>query len=106
MRKGAALNAVQIAEELIKIRAVQDFSPSEALSFLFDLKKIIRTELKNSNQKGDIFLETCMFDEKLDTLFVLAFDLYNNCRMKIHEIKIAEIKSRTQRAFEIQQKNK
>ena len=91
-------------EELIKIRAVQDFSPSEALSFLFDLKKIIRTKLINSDQKGDIFSETCLFDEKFDTLFFLAFDLYNNCRVKIHEIKIAEIKSRSQRAFEIQQK--
>ena len=91
-------------EELIKIRAVQDFSPSEALSFLFDLKKIIRTELINSDQKSDMFSETCMLDEKFDTLFFQAFDLYNNCRMKIHEIKITEIKSRSQRAFEIQQK--
>ena len=93
-------------EEIIKIRAVQDFSPSEALSFLFDLKKIIRTELINSDQKGDILSETCIFDEKFDTLFVLGFDLYNNCRKKIHEIKIAEIKSQSQRAFEIQQKKK
>ena len=70
-------------EEIIKIRAVQDFSPSEALSFLFDLKKIIRTELINSDQKGEILSETCIFDEKFDTLFVMGFDLYNNCRKKI-----------------------
>ena len=94
-------------EEIIKIRAVQNFSPSEALSFLFDLKKIIRTELINSDQKDDIITEACMFDEKFDTLFFLAFDIYNDCRTKIHDIKIAEIKSRSQRAFEIlQKKNK
>ena len=92
--------------ELIKIRAVQDFSPSKALSFLFGLKKIIRTELRNSDQKDDIISETCIFDEKFDTLFVLGFDLYNDCRSKIHEIKIGEIKSQSQRAFEIQQKKK
>lgn len=91
-------------EELIKLRAVQDFSPSEALSFIFDLKKIIRNELINSDQKDDLFLESTVFDEKLDALFALAFDLYNKCRMKINDIKIAEIKSRSQRAFEIQQK--
>lgn len=91
-------------EELIKIRAVQDFSPSEALSFLFDLKKIIRTELTNSDHKSDLYSETCIFDEKFDTLFVLAFDLYTECRRKIHEIKIAEIKSRSERAFGILQK--
>jgi hypothetical protein len=93
-------------EELIKIRAVQDFSPSEALSFLFDLKKIIRTELTIGNHKGDIFSETCMFDEKFDTLFVLAFDIYNDCRMKIQDLKIAEIKSRSERAFDILKKKK
>ena len=93
-------------EEMIKLRAVQEFSPSEALSFLFDLKKIIRKELINSDQKDEIITETCLFDEKFDTLFSLAFDVYSECRMKIHEIKLAEIKSRSQRAFEILQKKK
>ena len=93
-------------EEMIKLRAVQEFSPSEALSFLFDLKKIIRKELINSDQKDEIITETCLFDEKFDTLFSLAFDVYSDCRMKIHEIKMAEIKSRSQRAFEILQKKK
>ncbi len=103
---GLGLEEYHGLEELIKIRAVQDFSPSEALSFLFGLKKIIRTELINSDQKDDTISETCIFDEKFDTLFILAFDLYNDCRSKIHEIKIAEIKSQSQRAFEIQQKKK
>ncbi len=93
-------------EEMIKLRAVQEFSPSEALSFLFDLKKIIRKELINNDQKDEIITETCLFDEKFDTLFSLAFDVYSDCRMKIHEIKMAEIKSRSQRAFEILQKKK
>ena len=93
-------------EEMIKLRAVQEFSPSEALSFLFDLKKIIRKELINSDHKDEIITETCLFDEKFDTLFSLAFDVYSDCRMKIHEIKMAEIKSRSQRAFEILQKKK
>ena len=64
-------------EEMIKLRAVQEFSPSEALSFLFDLKKIIRKELINSDQKDEIITETCLFDEKFDTLFSLAFDVYS-----------------------------
>jgi hypothetical protein len=101
---GIGVNEYHGLEEMIKLRAVQEFSPSEALSFLFDLKKIIRKELINSDQKDEIITETCLFDEKFDTLFSLAFDVYSECRMKIHEIKLAEIKSRSQRAFEILQK--
>jgi hypothetical protein len=103
---GIGVNEYHGLEEMIKLRAVQEFSPSEALSFLFDLKKIIRKELINSDQKDEIITETCLFDEKFDTLFSLAFDVYSECRMKIHEIKLAEIKSRSQRAFEILQKKK
>jgi hypothetical protein len=94
-------------EEIIKVRAVQDFSPSDALSFLFDLKKIIRTAFSKSKQKPETMEELYDFDERFDTLLKRAFDLYNNCRLKIQEIKMAEIKSRSERAFEIlQKKNK
>ena len=37
---GLGLEEYHGLEELIKIRAVQDFSPSKALSFLFGLKKL------------------------------------------------------------------
>jgi hypothetical protein len=88
-------------EELIKVRAVQNFSPSEALSFLFGLKKIIRTELIKSEQKTGSLKELYVFDQKVDVLLRYAFDYYNECRIKIHEIKISEIKSRSERAFDI-----
>ena len=87
-------------EELIKVRAVQDFSPSEALSFLFDLKKIIRAEILKSEEKTASLNDLYMLDQKFDTLLRQAFDYYNECRMKINDIKISEIKARSMRAFE------
>ena len=91
-------------EELIKVRAVQDFSPSEALSFIFGLKKIIRTEILKSGEKTGSFSELHILDQKFDTLLRRAFDYYNDCRMKINDIKISEIKARSERAFDIIQK--
>ena len=88
-------------EDIIKVRAVQDFSPSDALSFLFDLKKIVRTAFSKREQKPETMEALYDFDERFDTLLKRAFDLYNNCRLKIQEIKMAEIKSRSERAFEI-----
>jgi hypothetical protein len=92
--------------EIIKVRAVQDFSPSDALSFLFDLKKIIRSELLKNEQNIDTMNELYDFDEKFDSLLKTAFNFYNDCRLKIQDIKMAEIKSRSERAFEIMQKKK
>ena len=91
-------------EEIIKIRAVQDFSPSDALSFIFDLKKIIRRELSKIEQKSETIDEFYIIDQRFDALYRQAFDIYNKCRRKIQDIKMAEIKSRSERAFEILQK--
>jgi hypothetical protein len=92
--------------EIIKVRAVQDFSPSDALSFLFDLKNIIRSALSKNENNIDTINEINDFDNKFDFLLKMAFDDYNDCRQKIQDIKLAEVKSRSERAFEILQKKK
>jgi hypothetical protein len=93
-------------EEIVKVRAIQDFSPSQALSFLFGLKKIILGELIRNEQKTETLEEIYNLDQRFDTLLRQAFDYYNDCRMKIQEIKISEIKSRSERAFEILKKKR
>lgn len=98
--KGIGVNEYHELEELIKVRAVQDFSPSNALSFIFDLKKIVREELGDSGQLEKLIKELCVFEEKVDTLLSLAFDLYTQSRDKIHELRLAEIKARSQGLFE------
>jgi len=106
MLNGIGVEEYHGLEDMIKLRAVQEFSPSEALSFLFNLKKIIRKGLLESKQSDQIISEACIMDEKFDTLYALAFDIYNDCRTKIQEIKMAEIKSRSERAFDILKKKK
>jgi len=106
MLNGIGVEEYHGLEDIIKLRAVQEFSPSEALSFLFSLKKIIRDGILNSEQNSQIISEAFIMDEKFDTLYALAFDIYNDCRIKIQEIKISEIKSRSDRAFDILKKKK
>jgi len=88
-------------EDIIKLRTVQDFSPSQALSFIFILKEIIRKELQNDNKVNISVKEINKFEGKMDKLTALAFDIYTNCRNKIYEIRLKEIRSQSQRAFEI-----
>ena len=88
-------------EDLIKLRVVQDFSPSQALSFLFYLKAIVLAFLEKNEKLQSYNTEMLSFESTMDHLLALAFDIYSNCRSKIYEIRIAEIKSQSKRAFEI-----
>ncbi|MDY6864040.1 MAG: RsbRD N-terminal domain-containing protein [Thermodesulfobacteriota bacterium] len=79
-------------ENIIKIKAVQEFSPSEAISFIFILKGVIREELKNNIRGNDMAYELMEIDNKIDTLALLSFDIYMKCREKIYEIRVNETK--------------
>lgn len=81
-------------EGMVKIRAVQQFSASEGLSFLFGLKKIVRAELgvkRNDSQFAD---ELAKFDDQIDRIALLAFDVFVECRQQVSELRINEIKRR------------
>lgn len=84
---------------IIRVRAVQNFFPSQAVSFIFDLKHIVKEEIENT---GDgIFYEFKEFEYLIDKLAMLAFDIYMKCREQIFEIKVSEIKNTTCRLLKM-----
>lgn len=92
-------------DNIIRIRAVQDFTPSEAIAFIFLLKKVIRDELKsdpefNSGLEKGIGEEFFMLDSKIDDLALFSFDIYMKCREKIYELKASELKNMTFRLLQ------
>jgi hypothetical protein len=93
-------------EAIIKLRTVQDFTPSESLSFLFLLKTIVREEIGPTDSLAISSEEFHRFDNKVDDLIKLSFDIYTRCRKKIYEIRIAEIKAQSRRAFQVLEKQK
>jgi len=90
---------IQHIEPIIKIRAVQDFSPSQAVSFIFSLKGIVRSVLskKLENQQAKEALTS--FESKIDELVMLAFDIFMGCRERLYDIKANEEKSKVYKAF-------
>jgi len=70
-------------DDIVRIRAVQDFTPSQAVSFLFDLKKILRRSPGGSVSEQDLQ----RLDARIDELALLGFDLYMRCREKTYEIR-------------------
>ena len=86
---------------IIIIRSVQDFSPSQAISFIFLLKKAIREELASEIRENRAFDELLEFDSRIDKLALLALDIYMKCREKIYEIRVNEVKADRERAFKL-----
>ena len=86
-----------ILAEIVKVRAVQDFPPSKALHFIFDLKKILE-KMQNEKAKADDKPhpgQLSDFIKEIDELAMLAFDIYVQCKEKLYEIRANEIRNQT-----------
>ena len=79
-------------DPIMRIRAVQSFSPAEAVSFVFALKETGEELLKNDESKE--------FDKLVDKLVLAAFNKYMKCREEVFLLKVMESKRRVHRAFE------
>ncbi|MFP5234807.1 MAG: RsbRD N-terminal domain-containing protein [Acidobacteriota bacterium] len=74
-------------DELIRIRAVQDFTPREALRFLF--------HLRSAAASAAVELPAD-FDARVDEIALLAFDNYMACREQIFNLRTKELRLRMQ----------
>jgi len=87
-------------DNITRIRAVQDFSPSEAVSFLFQLKKVIVSEINDKLHTENMITEFLEIESRIDQLTLVAFEHYSKSREKIYEIRINEIKKWSTGLFE------
>lgn len=86
---------------IIRVRAIQEFSPSEAVAFIFQLKKLARQELGNEVLlRPGMTEELAAFDSTIDDLALFAFDIYMKCREKIYELKAKEATNMTFRLLQ------
>jgi hypothetical protein len=81
--------------DIIKIKAVQTFSPSKAVSFIYLLKRVVGEELESDIEKNKLTEELESFETQLDNLTLLAFDIYMKCRERIFDLRVNEIKTLT-----------
>ena len=92
----AGVDAEDMARRLdgiVRVRAVQEFKPSEALSFVFLLKRAVRDVPGAPDRIPDL-------DARIDGAALVAFDLYVACREKVYEIRANEVRRRTWKLLE------
>jgi len=80
-------------DNIIRIRAIQKFKPSQAVGFVLQLKKLIRDELgKNSRDSAALQDEIAALEEQIENAALLAFDIYTQCCRTLYELRVNETK--------------
>ena len=91
-------------DSILKIRSVQDFSPSKAVGFIFLLKRAIGETLKSEICREPISDEWLKFQSRIDDLALQAFDIYMGCREKICEIRVNQARAEKEKAFKMMER--
>ncbi|HDZ22975.1 MAG TPA: hypothetical protein ENH70_00370 [Desulfobacteraceae bacterium] len=87
-------------DAILRVRAIQDFSPSGAVGFLFEFKKVIRNALQEKGSGNGTSVLVQDVDEKLDRLLLTGFEIYSKRREKIFDLRANEIKRQVARLLE------
>jgi hypothetical protein len=84
---------IPLFDEILKIWAVQSLTPSDALGYLYMLKRVIGDVLHNDNMEASLHDEVTRLFSMIDRFTLIAFDVYTTCREKIFELKAETIKN-------------
>ncbi|GFH63206.1 MAG: putative anti-sigma-factor [Candidatus Desulfovibrio kirbyi] len=88
-----AVDTVKAAlDRFVKLRAAQRANPSQGLGVFYLMKPILRKLLLPQLAKDD--LETYLgVESRLDSLTLLAFDMYASARETLADLRITEIRN-------------
>ncbi|MFO7753984.1 MAG: RsbRD N-terminal domain-containing protein [Desulfobacteraceae bacterium] len=79
-------------DPVIRIRAIQSFSASDAVGFIFMLKEIVEETIGEPPDRA--------FLRKVDRIALAGFNRFMKCREDIYLLKATEAKRRVYSAFE------
>ncbi|MDO0824345.1 RsbRD N-terminal domain-containing protein [Desulfosporosinus nitroreducens] len=84
-----------LLDDIIRVRAIQDFTPAQALNFVFFLKRVIRKELEKEIKQNKLYDELLEFESEIDELALYTFNIYVKCREQLYQLKTDELKRMT-----------
>lgn len=85
-------DVLTLLDEMVRVRAVQNFAPSQAAGFLFLLKKALRETLWHEVAAGGDWVGLLAVESRIDGLALACLDIYAKCRESINAIKVEEIR--------------
>jgi hypothetical protein len=90
---GAAIESA--LDRIVRIRALQDMSPSQAVSFVLILKDV-HEEIAADTTAG----AKGKFDSRVDGALLIAFDVFSRCRQQVYDIRVKEVRNRSLKVME------
>lgn len=76
-------------EQLIKMRAVQQVSAADAVSFIFKLKELVRKELLKKGMT-ELYNEWLAFDARIDAAALVIFDMFMASKEQLYKVRLSE----------------
>ncbi|MBN2326979.1 MAG: RsbRD N-terminal domain-containing protein [Candidatus Omnitrophica bacterium] len=90
---GADEDFIQALDSIVRIKAVQEFTPSEAVAFVFLLKPVIRRQLSESSNQELDWNEILLLESRIDRMALIAFNIYMQCRESLYKIKADQVRN-------------
>jgi len=80
-------------EQIMSIRSVQEFTPSQAIAPLNAVKHITREVFAADKERSHLVAELYDFEFAVDLALLAAFDIYMSYRERLYKVRMAEVKS-------------
>ena len=84
-------------EEIIRIRAIQEFTAGQAVAFVFLLKDEIRETVADARWdpevQAEVQAELHELEVRIDQIALLTFDIFVSCREKVYSLRLREIRA-------------
>lgn len=82
-------------EKLMRIRAIQEFAPSQAIAPIHAVKHITRDILAADKERCHLISERELYDFEfsVDMAVLAAFDIYMECRERLYSVRLEELRS-------------
>ena len=90
---------VEALDGIVRIRSVQDFTPTETIGFVFELKAVIRAEIGDRVRSSEKWVELAELESRVDRVALLAFEKYTECRENLHQVRNREVENRAARVL-------
>ncbi len=78
-------------QHLVRIRAVQQFTPAQAIGFVFQLKDVARRELGDSVAREALFEDQLAFESRIDDVTMVCMELYAAAREQLFQSQLKSV---------------
>jgi len=80
-------------DQVVRIRAVQEFTPSQAIAPFLELKWVVKQVLSGDKDTQPLLRMLDTLDCDIDRMALAAFDIYTECREQLYRNRVRELKS-------------